>query len=59
MTNREKMIWQLNKVIQESELIKVLLLSDNNDKIIIKEKERLDEDYKFLNEAYNEWMEGQ
>ncbi len=59
MTNREKMIWQLNKVIQESELIKVLLLSDNNDKIIIKEKERLDEDYKFFNEAYNEWMEGQ
>lgn len=60
MTKREKMIWNLNTVIQESELIKELLLSNkDNNKIIMKEKERLDETYKFFNEVYNEWMEGQ
>ena len=60
MTKREKMVWNLNTVIQESELIKELLLSNkDNNKIIMKEKERLDEAYKFFNEVYNEWMEGQ
>lgn len=60
MTKREKIIWNLNTVIQESELIKELLLSNkDNNKIIMKEKERLDEAYKFFNEVYNEWTEGQ
>ena len=60
MTKREKMIWNINTIIQESELIKELLLSNkDNNKIIMKEKERLDEAYKFFNEVYNEWMEGQ
>ena len=60
MTKREKMVWNLNTVIQESELIKELLISNkDNNKIIMKEKERLDEAYKFFNEVYNEWMEGQ
>lgn len=58
MTKREKMIWNLNTVIQESELIKELLISNkDNNKIIMKEKERLDEDYKFFNEIYNEWVD--
>ena len=60
MTKREKMIWNINTIIQESELIKELLISNkDNNKIIMKEKERLDEAYKFFNEVYNEWMEGQ
>ena len=58
MTKREKMVWNLNTVIQESELIKELLLSNkDNNKIIMKEKERLDEAYKFFNEVYNEWVD--
>ena len=59
MTKREKMVWQLNRIIQESELIKDILVANNKDsnKIVIKEKERLDEDYKFFNEVYNEWVD--
>lgn len=58
MTKREKMVWQLCHMIQESELIKELLISNkDNDKIIMKEKERLDMEYKFFNEVYNEWLE--
>ena len=58
MTKREKMVYQLCHIIQESELIKELLKSNkDNNKIIMKEKERLDEDYKFFNEIYNEWVE--
>lgn len=58
MTKREKMIWQLCHMIQESDLIRELLKSNkNSDKIIMKEKERLDETYKFFNEIYNEWVD--
>ena len=58
MTKREKMIWQLCHMIQESDLIRELLKSNkNSDKIIMKEKERLDMEYKFFNEIYNEWVE--
>ncbi len=57
MTNQEKMIWQLNKIIQESELIRELLVTNKKDsnKIIIREKERLDMDYKYFHALYTVW----
>lgn len=58
MNKREKMVWQLCHMIQESDLIRELLKSNkNSDKIIMKEKERLDMEYKFFNEIYNEWVD--